>query len=197
MLTLHFDGLFREISPNSKTEHQSGIMCYGWLILRRGIQIAQGHGAYARGSKASSNIAEYLALIEGLDALLDFVKEDEPVCICGDAKSIIEQMRGTAQITAPNIKPLHRRAILLANQFAQIEWNWMPRKNNRLADSLTRKALRQIRRDRQSYQAAVKKLTKAVRSQSDTTCLLQMLDLRLYFNSHPASGSAPGSQLIE
>jgi ribonuclease HI len=191
MLTLRFDGLFREVSGQFEDYQQAGIMCYGWLIQRAGVPIAQGHGAFARGSEASSNIAEYLALIEGLDALQDFASVGESVCVCGDAKSIIDQMRGVSQVNASSVQPIYDRAIKLAARFSIIEWVWLPRKKNHLADSLTRRALRQIRRDRENYDAMVKAITRTNPRKTQPPRLLQMLDLRIYSNARPALTSAP------
>ncbi len=67
MLELEFDGLFRP-SPVSPT---AGIMCVGWLVRSGGNILAKGYAVIARGTDATSNIAEYLAMIEGLQALID------------------------------------------------------------------------------------------------------------------------------
>jgi ribonuclease HI len=69
MITLSFDGLFKSVAAGNNAKSQAGILCYGWLIIKQRSLIAQGHGEFARGSDATSNVAEYLALIEGLDAL--------------------------------------------------------------------------------------------------------------------------------
>ncbi len=90
MFRLEFDGLFR--TTDDEQSASAGIMCYGWRILRGKRVIAQGHGTFARGRNANSNIAEYLALVEGLEALRDMGVTDERVLVCGDAKSVINQM---------------------------------------------------------------------------------------------------------
>ena len=68
-------------------------MCYGWLISKGGQVIARGHGGFARGQATNYNIAEYLALIEGMDALLDMGIREELVMVIGDAKSVIDPMQ--------------------------------------------------------------------------------------------------------
>jgi ribonuclease HI len=154
MLTLEFDGLFRSAPREMFLGEDAGFMCYGWVILRDGVVIARGHGGYVRAREASSNVAEYLGLIEGLEALLDLQNGREPVLVCGDAKSIIEQMQGFASVSAISIKPLYRKARKLARRFRRIYWNWTPRRNNQTADALTRRALRQIRAYPQHYAGA-------------------------------------------
>jgi ribonuclease HI len=127
-------------------------MCYGW-ILRSGEQIlARGHGAYARGRDANSNIAEYLALIEGLDA---------------------------PAVTSPVTRPLYRRAKRLAGRFQRLEWAWVPRKHNRAADQLTRRAMRQVHLDSHNYQAALRAIHPFNREGRLSGRFLPLLDLRV------------------
>jgi ribonuclease HI len=181
--TLYFDGLFRSI-PGSLTSKNhagisthAGIMCYGWLVFRGKQVIARGHGAFARGKDATSNIAEYLALIEGLDALLDMGLTKAPLKVCGDAKGVIDQMLGAAEVNARSVRPLYHRACGLAQRFADIDWEWTPRRRNQEADSLTRRALRQLRLDSGSYQAAVQA---AMPGQSEPRKIFPLIDLRIY-----------------
>lgn len=173
MLTLQFDGLFRGAPQDLHLNHDAGFMCYGWVILRNGIVIARGHGGYACAQDASSNVAEYLGLIEGLEALLDMRATKELIEICGDAKSVIEQMQGRACVSANSIRPLYRRAMKLVQQFRRILWTWMPRRNNHTADSLTRRALRQIRANPHQYETAFQKRWQFIKTHP-------ILDLRMY-----------------
>lgn len=177
MLVLSFDGLFRPLFPSSDPQSGAGLMCYGWLITRKGVILAHGHGAFARAKDANSNLAEYLALIEGLDAAFDLLRGDELVQVRGDAKSVIDQMRGAALVASERVKPLYLRAQRLADRLPRVEWVWTPRKDNRLADALSRRALRQMRRDRASYQMALSNLLGQVKAQNR---LLPVLDLRYY-----------------
>jgi ribonuclease HI len=155
MYTLQFDGLFREVPDGDRANSHMGFLCYGW-ILRTGEQaIARGHGAYARGRDANSNVAEYLALIEGLETLSDLGIRAERLRICGDAKGVIDQMQGRAAVSSPSSRPLFRRAKRLADRFQRLEWAWVPRKHNRAADLLTRRAMRQVCQDNRHYQEAL------------------------------------------
>jgi ribonuclease HI len=174
MFRLEFDGLFR----NADDEHpaSAGIMCYGWRILRgetpeaqrsgeapetqwSGEQvIAQGHGTFVRGRNANSNIAEYLALVEGLEALLDMGVTGERVLVCGDAKSVINQMEGVAGVSSPAVRPLYERARRIAAQFPNLRWEWLPRRHNRAADALSRHALKRLRYDPALYESVLENL---------------------------------------
>jgi ribonuclease HI len=173
MLTLQFDGLFRGAPQDLHLSDDAGVMCYGWVILREGAVIARGHGGYTRAQDASSNVAEYLALIEGLEALLDMQADRQYILICGDAKSVIDQMQGRASVSASSIKPLYRRASKLVGSFHRIAWSWTPRRNNHTADALTRRALRQIRANPEQFETAFQDRRSAARLRS-------ILDLRMY-----------------
>lgn len=192
MYTLRFDGLFRSFSITNLTNDSAGFLCYGWLISRQDTLIAQGHGVFARCKDASSNVAEYLALIEGLDALCDLGLEDKPIKIFGDAKSIIDQMNGQAGVSSESIWPLYLRARQLSKRFINLKWIWTPRKNNKAADWLTRRAMRQIRCDQRSYQAALKAALTHNGNQRRSTRLLPLIDLRIFQPLSPVS-SASGS----
>jgi len=179
MYNLQFDGLFRGFPGEGETLTKAGFLCYGWIILRDESLIARGHGAYARGIDASSNIAEYLALIEGLDALTYLGVTDEIIQVTGDAKCVIDQMQGLASVNSPNIKPLYRRAMRLADHFLYLIWEWTPRRNNRRADSLTRRALQQLHMDRNQCLTIANAACPAD-GRRENRRFFPVLDLRIY-----------------
>ena len=162
------------------TLYNAGFMCYGWLIYKNGEVIARGHGGYICDRDATSSRAEYLALVVGLEALWDLdIRRQEPISIIGDAKSIIDQMQGFAAVNSNSIRPLFRRAKKLSKRFTNLGWSWTPRKLNHLADRLTRKAMRQIRQDRLSYEAHLRAI-ESCRDKVPSGKILSLLDLRVY-----------------
>lgn len=184
MFTLHFDGLYRGFPGDDENATKAGFLCYGWIILRGDQIIARGHGAYARGHHASSNIAEYLALIEGLDALTDLGLTDQAIRVVGDAKCVIDQMRGLAAVSSPHIRPLYRRAARLSQAFSNLSWEWKPRRHNRLADSLTRRALQQLRMDRRHCQAIAQTACPSDGRRANGK-FLPVMDLRVFQQARP------------
>jgi ribonuclease HI len=177
MYTLQFDGLFKPVQGTNPS-HQAGFMCYGWLIWKDHKVIARGHGGVAHGNAATSNTAEYLALIEGLDALRDMGVGDEPVKVIGDARSVIDQMQQVAEVSSAGTLPLYLRARRISSNFFELEWTWTPRQNNRAADALTRRAMRQIRRDHKNYLAAVEFIDQQGHSKRSKS--MPLVDLRVY-----------------
>lgn len=172
-LTLRFDGLYMSIPKKGGKFTNAGFMCYGWIISRGGRVLARGHGGYVQAHNASSHMAEYFGLIEGLEALHDMGISDETIVIIGDAKSLIDQMRGSAGVNSEHVRPLYRRACQAARGFNELVWEWLPRRNNRAADALTRRALRQIRANPASYMPTLYTRPKVNQLQP-------VLDLRIY-----------------
>lgn len=195
MYQLHFDGLYRQIRPRNASAYaasraeQAGFMCYGWLIFKNGVLVARGHGVFAQGKNASSNSAEYLALIEGLEALADIGVCHEPVIVMGDAKSVLDQMSGQASVSSPAARTHYRRARKLVRGFTHLQWCWTPRQRNRAADQLTRRAMSEMRRDAEEYQAAVDALYPSHPGRQPARGLLALVDFRVYQN--------PGSSRLQ
>ena len=174
MYTLQFDGQFQEYDNERPNLARAGLMGYGWLIYENNRQIARGWGAFAQGKNAASNIAEYLALIEGLEALMDIKIEDEKLEVCGDARGVIDQMAGLAAVHSQNTLPLFKRAQRLARHYAHLQWVWIPRCNNKNADYLSRKAIRQMHTIPGAYHRAIETIVPGLSK------LLPVIDLRIY-----------------
>ena len=142
MYTLQFDGMLRTV--NDDRESQIGLLGYGWLIERNNVEVAHGFGIFVGRPMAGSNAAEYLALIEGLEALVDLRIIGAVVQIRGDAKCVIDQMIGSATVSSPLTLELYQQARKLASHFTSLTWNWVPRRENRQADSLSRRSFRYL-----------------------------------------------------
>jgi ribonuclease HI len=175
MYILHFDGLFRCVYKDDSL--QAGVMCYGWVIDHNHTPVAHGYGGFARSCHATSNGAEYLALIEGLEALLDMGVQNQRIKIFGDAKTVIQQMQGLSGVSSPGILPLHRRATQLSASFSRLKWNWAPRNENKAADLLSRRALHNIRTNRNEYQDAMQAIQN---NHPRAARFIPLTDLRIY-----------------
>jgi len=143
MYILQFDGMLR--SSSAGWPAHLGLLGYGWLIKKNDVEIAYGFGIFVRKCMAGSNVAEYLALIEGLEALTDLRIKNNAVEIRGDAKCVIDQMTGQAALSSPLTIKLNQHAQTLARCFSALTWVWVPRRENRHADSLSRRSLRNLR----------------------------------------------------
>jgi ribonuclease HI len=89
--------------------------------------------------RATNNVAEYKALITGLEKARDLGARK--LIIRGDSELIIKQMRGEYRVKHPDLKGLYDEAQFLYHQFdeAKIEHNY--RDKNTLADRLANLAM--------------------------------------------------------
>lgn len=89
---------------------------------------------------ATNNIAEYSALIRALkEAQILGVRN---ICLHTDSELMFNQIRGTYQVKAPQIKPLYDEALALAKSFKKVEFKWVPRELNKDADRLAQGILK-------------------------------------------------------
>ena len=89
--------------------------------------------------QATNNIAEYTALIYGLQEAL-ILKADQ-VKVNTDSELIYEQLRGNYKIKQPNLKFLFDLVKHLSEGFKKIEVRHIPREKNREADHLATEAI--------------------------------------------------------
>jgi len=129
-IILNFDGACEPVNPG-------GVATFGWIIKRNGATLKCGAGEVARGPGATNNVAEYAALIAGLQALAGLGLAGEPVEVRGDSMLVIRQMSGEWRIGSERLLPLYRQAQDLARQFAEVMYRWVPREENAEADALS------------------------------------------------------------
>lgn len=101
-------------------------------------------GVLAEGSErlpgnGTNNIAEYTALIRGLEKAIDLGVAE--IVIRGDSQLVINQLLGKFRVTHPGLRPLHAKLETLAAKFQTIDIKWIPREQNKQADKLSYRAL--------------------------------------------------------
>jgi ribonuclease HI len=89
--------------------------------------------------ETTNNVAEYEALIAGLDAALDHGVDRLRVCL--DSLLLVRQVRGEYKVKAPGLRPLHRRVMALAGRFGAFSIEHVRREHNTVADGLANAAL--------------------------------------------------------
>lgn len=94
--------------------------------------------AYAVG-KATNNVAEYHGLRVGLEAARELGASKVHVRM--DSKLVVEQMSGRWKIKHPEMRELALQCQQIAQSFASIRYEWVPRKENSYADELANKAM--------------------------------------------------------
>ena len=88
---------------------------------------------------ATNNVAEYRALIRGLEAARR--RGADVVRAYLDSQLVVEQMNGRYAVKHVDMKPLHAHARELAATFASVTFTHVPRAQNAGADRLVNQAL--------------------------------------------------------
>jgi len=121
--TLYFDGGIR-----------AGICAYGWLLVDTNNEsevIASGNRTCGTGT---SNIAEYRALIAGIQGSLK--AGADILHIIGDSQLVVKQVTKVFKVNKPELKRHRDRVLEFLEQLEDYTIKWVPRKDNKRADAL-------------------------------------------------------------
>jgi ribonuclease HI len=91
-------------------------------------EIAEGLG------ETTNNVAEYTALIRGLETAAELGAED--VTVKSDSLLLVNQLTGAFRVRTPHLQPLYERARELARGFPSVRFEHVPRDQNAEADRL-------------------------------------------------------------
>jgi ribonuclease HI len=125
------------LSTDGGARGNPGPAAYGYVL-----EAEDGTVLDARGQKigvATNNVAEYRALIAGLEAALAHgVKELEVV---SDSELLVKQMRGEYKVKNAALKTLSTQAAALGRGLDSVSYTAVRREHNELADRLVNEAL--------------------------------------------------------
>ena len=88
---------------------------------------------------ATNNVAEYRALVEGLEAA-SRVGVDE-LEVVSDSELVVKQMRGEYRVKNAALRELSLQAARVARELGAVTYRAVRRESNALADSLVNEAL--------------------------------------------------------
>jgi ribonuclease HI len=89
--------------------------------------------------RTTNNVAEYEALLMGLEALLKAGKKK--IRIQSDSELLVRQLNGQYRVKDEKLKLLYDRAMVLLRQFDWYHVLHIPRESNRLADRLANRGI--------------------------------------------------------
>jgi ribonuclease HI len=87
----------------------------------------------------TNNVAEYQALIAGLEAAS--ATPARAAKVRGDSKLVIEQLAGRWKVKQPHLRPLHAQACALLDTYDEVDLAHVRREQNAEADALVNAAL--------------------------------------------------------
>ncbi|MCX8189241.1 MAG: ribonuclease HI family protein [Nitrososphaeria archaeon] len=132
MIEVYVDGLCEPINPN-------GIAAYGFVIYMNGKRVLEGYGVVGKGEGMSNNVGEYAALCEAIKALVKLKLTEEEILVKSDSKLLVNQMNGVWRCHNGYYIQKYNEAKDLIKLFKNISFIWIPREENKQADSLSRK----------------------------------------------------------
>jgi ribonuclease HI len=89
--------------------------------------------------KTTNNVAEYMALIRGLEEAIDM--GERSVEVFADSELIVKQIMGEYQVKNEGLAPLYYNAKSLIKKFKHFSITHVPREENEHADLLSNKGI--------------------------------------------------------
>jgi ribonuclease HI len=137
MIKMFFDG---SCNPNPK-----GVIGTGFIVKDGDNIIGYNATRVKANPNNSCNVAEYMALIDGMKFMLNNGHKDSEILVLGDSKMVIDQMiervGNRSGRGKQNSKALYFPFYLLALEelakFSNIKFKWIPREENCEADKLS------------------------------------------------------------
>jgi len=136
-IEVYFDGACEPVNPG-------GIATFGFVIYKDGEMLKSEKGLACEpfSSYASNNVAEYTAMLKALEFMVEdgLCDEHAHITVKGDSQLTIRQMNGMYAVRALRIIPLFKRAKKLTKKIKNIQFVWVPREQNTIADDLSHQA---------------------------------------------------------
>jgi probable phosphoglycerate mutase len=125
------------LSTDGGARGNPGPAAYGYVLETDDGTVLAAHGETI--GIATNNVAEYSALIAGLEKALELGVTD--VDVVSDSELMVKQMTGEYRVKNEALRELSLRASRLARQFGRVEYRAVRREHNELADRLVNEAL--------------------------------------------------------
>jgi len=117
-----------------------GPAAYGFVLVDPAGREVTAHGEFI--GNATNNVAEYRALIAGLEAAAD---QGVPALeVVMDSELVVRQMTGQYRVKNEGLKPLHAQARRTAARLAKVTYASVRRDFNARADALVNEALDRV-----------------------------------------------------
>jgi ribonuclease HI len=114
-----------------------GPAAYGYVLEADDGTVLAAHGEAI--GEATNNVAEYRALIAGLEKAVALGVEDLEVV--SDSELLVKQMRGEYKVKNEALQRLFAEASELAGRLGYVRFKAVRREHNELADRLVNEAL--------------------------------------------------------
>ena len=114
-----------------------GPAAYGYVLEAEDGTVLAAHGE--RIGVATNNVAEYRALIAGLEKAVELAVPE--VEVVSDSELLVKQMNGEYRVKNAALQDLSIQASRLAREVGKVSYTAVRREHNKLADQLVNDAL--------------------------------------------------------
>ena len=114
-----------------------GPAAYGYVLEAEDGTVLAAHGE--RIGVATNNVAEYRALIAGLEKAVELAVSE--VEVVSDSELLVKQMNGEYRVKNAALQDLSIQASRLARELGKVSYTAVRREHNKLADQLVNEAL--------------------------------------------------------
>jgi ribonuclease H / adenosylcobalamin/alpha-ribazole phosphatase len=126
-----------KLSTDGGARGNPGPAAYGYVLEAEDGTVLAAHGEAI--GVATNNVAEYRALVAGLEKAVEVGVSDLEVV--SDSELLVKQMKGDYRVKNEALRELSLQAARLARQVGRVRWTAVRREHNELADRLVNEAL--------------------------------------------------------
>jgi len=126
-----------KLSTDGGARGNPGPAAYGYVL-----EAEDGTVLDARGEAigvATNNVAEYRALIAGLEKAVEL--EIDELEVISDSELLVKQMQGEYKVKNETLRELNEEANFLEQKLGRVRYRAVRREHNELADKLVNEAL--------------------------------------------------------
>ena len=125
------------LSTDGGARGNPGPAAYGYVLETDDGTVLAAHGEKI--GVATNNVAEYRALIAGLEKAVELALPE--VEVVSDSELLVKQMRGEYKVKNEALRELSLQAARLGRQLGSVAYRHVRRAENELADRLVNEAL--------------------------------------------------------
>ena len=125
------------LSTDGGSRGNPGPAAYAYVLEAEDGTVLAAHGEAI--GVATNNVAEYSALVAGLEKAIEVGVSDLEVI--SDSELMVKQMRGEYRVKNEALRDLSLQATRLAREVGSVSYKAVRREQNKLADQLVNEAL--------------------------------------------------------
>jgi ribonuclease HI len=125
------------LSTDGGARGNPGPAAFGYVLETEDGTVLAAHGEAI--GVATNNVAEYRALVAGLQKALELAVDE--VDVVSDSQLLVRQMTGEYKVKNEALRKLSLEAATLARRLGGVTYRSVPREHNELADRLVNEAL--------------------------------------------------------